>query len=406
MGEGAGTRPEKLEESGVNMNRRQPHEALTQLLERFVKNGPPGCALKVTRRGETWYEHYAGYADVDTRTPIGKDTIYRIYSMSKVITCAAALLLYERGHFLLNDPLDEYLPEFRSAEVYRRLPDGSRVREPANRRILVKDLFTMTSGITYNGDDCDTSRAVQAALAELRRGTQRFDARALSKLIASVPLAFEPGTRWRYGFNHDVLGALIEEVSGKPFGAFLQDEIFGPLRMRDTFFRLPEEKKNRLCTMYGRSADGALSPKRDMDEAYSPEATFESGGGGLLSTIDDYERFAQMLLNGGELDGVRILGRKTIELMATNHLNAEQLADFRWPSMAGYGYGLGVRVMIDPPAGGCNGSVGEYGWQGLAGSWTFIDPKEQMVAVYMQQMIPSLEPELHPRLRAAIYATL
>jgi len=176
--------------------------------------------------------------------------------------------------------------------------------------------------------------------------------------------------------------------------------------MTDTSFRIHDGKRDRLCVMYDRADDGKLTVNDRMDVPYQPGCQYESGGGGLLSTTGDYSRFAQALARGGELDGERILSRKTIQLMGTNHLSGQQLKDFNWTQMSGYGYGLGVRVLMDPAAGGNNGTIGEFGWAGLAGSWTLIDPHEELSIVYMQQMLPSLEPYIHPRLRAVIYGAL
>ncbi|MDF2964010.1 MAG: beta-lactamase [Paenibacillus sp.] len=387
-------------EGASGMNRL---ERLTPLLKNFMEKGPAGCACTVVKNGEILYQENLGYADLNKKIKIETDTIYRIYSMTKVVTCAAALMLYEKGLYLLNDPLEEYLPEFKNPTVYRYNEFGARSVSPASAPIRIKDLFTMSSGLTYGGDSMETERQIRAVM---ENAVLTMDMRALSKALATVPLAFDPGTHWKYGTSHDVLAALIEVLSGETFGEFLRKEIFEPLQMTDTSFRIPEEKRDRLCTMYDRAEDGTLTPNTSKDAPYQPGCRYESGGGGLLSTIGDYSRFAQALANGGELDGNRILSRKTIQLMATNHLGPQQLKDFNWPQMKGFGYGLGVRVMIDPAEGGINGSIGEFGWAGLAGSWVLIDPKEQLSVVYMQQMLPSLEPYIHSRLRAVIYGAL
>ncbi|WHY02620.1 serine hydrolase domain-containing protein [Neobacillus sp. DY30] len=383
-------------------------EKLHPLLKNFVEKGPAGCACFVTHQGKTVFEDYIGYADIETETPILPDTIYRIYSNTKVVTCVAALILYERGLFLLNDPLEDYLPEFKELKVYHRNKNGDLSILPATESIKIKDLFMMTSGLTYGGDGNETERQVKLALTNFNNdnGAENLDVRTLSKILSKIPLAFEPGTQWQYGYSHDVLGTLIEVVSGKSFGQFLKDEIFDPLEMKDTFFKIPEEKKDRLCTLYNRSENGELSKNSLMDGYYQPESKFESGGGGLLSTLGDYSRFAHMLANGGELNGVKILGRKTIELMATNHLQPDVAQHYNWDFLKGYGYGLGVRVMIDPLLAGSNSSIGEFGWCGLAGTWVLIDPKEKVSAVYMQQMLPNFEAYHHPRLRSVIYSSL
>lgn len=379
-------------------------QRLTPLLKSFMeKGGPAGCACTVVRRGEALYQECFGYADLEKNIRIQPDTIYRIYSMTKVVTCIAALMLYEKGLYLLNDPLDEYLPEFKNPQVYRYDEFGVVSVSPAASPIRVRDLFTMSSGLTYGGNGTETERQTQKIF---ENNVTTLDPRALSKALAAIPLAFDPGTRWKYGTSHDVLAALIEVLSGQTFGEFLQKEIFEPLGMADTSFRIQDEKRERLCVMYDRSEDGTLTPNTRMDAPYQPGCRHESGGGGLLSTIGDYSRFAQALARGGELDGVRIVSPKTIQLMGTNHLSPLQLKDFNWSQMSGYGYGLGVRVMIDQAAGGSNGSIGEYGWAGLAGTWLLIDPAEELSVVYMQQMLPSLEPYIVNRLRAAVYGAL
>jgi CubicO group peptidase (beta-lactamase class C family) len=382
---------------------------LDDLLKGFAERGPAGCALSVERRGKRLYEGYVGYADLESRRPIAPDTIYRIYSMSKLVTCVAALKLFERGLYLINDPLSAYLPEFSDPQVYRRKPVGSIYTSPAASPIRVKDLFAMTAGITYPGSETETERRigeVVAALDKEEAAGAPYDARAFSKAIATVPLAFDPGSHWKYGLCHDLLGAFVEVLSGKRFGDFLEEEIFAPLGMKDTAFRLAPGAQGRLSSRYDRTGEGRLVKNVAEDAHFMPGAVYESGGGGLLSTLGDYGRFAAMLAAGGELGGERILGRKTVELMARNVLGPQQLADFDWPYLAGYGYGLGVRTMIDPAAGGCNGSVGEFGWSGLLGTWVLVDPKEGLSAVYMQQMLPNFEAYHQPRMRAVIYGSL
>jgi CubicO group peptidase (beta-lactamase class C family) len=383
-------------------------EKLHPLLKSFVEKDPAGCACAVTYQGKTVFEDYFGYADLETEKPILSDTIYRIYSNTKVVTCVAALILYERGLFLLNDPLEEYLPEFKEPKVYHSNKNGELSILPSSGSIRVKDLFTMTSGLTYGGEGNETERQVILALNTFTndKGSENLDVRTLSQILSKIPLAFEPGTQWQYGYSHDILGALIEVLSGKSLGQFLKDEIFDPLEMKDTFFKIPEEKKERLCSLYNRSENGELTKNSLMDENYQLGAKFESGGGGLLSTLGDYSRFAHMLANGGELNGVNILGRKTIELMSTNHLQPDVLPYYNWDYLKGYGYGLGVRVMMNPPLAGSNSSIGEFGWCGLAGTWVLIDPKEKLSAVYMQQMLPNFEAYHHPRLRSVIYSSL
>ncbi|MDL4843060.1 serine hydrolase domain-containing protein [Aquibacillus rhizosphaerae] len=384
-------------------------DRLNPLLEKFIANGPSGCALSVIQRDERLYEGYFGVADLETKKSIEVNTIYRIYSMTKIVTCVAALMLYERGHFLLTDNLEEYLPEFKSIQVFRSLKNGTIETSPASKSIQIKDLFTMTSGITYGGNNTEVERQVSKVMAvvhkEQKQGEQTA-VRTLSKALATVPLEFDPGTHWKYGLSHDVLGALIEVITGKTFGEFLKEEIFIPLSMEDTFFKIPEDKKERLCSIYDRAEDGTMTKNTKIDSSSEPMAVFESGGAGLLSTLHDYSRFAHMLAMGGTLDGVRILSKKTIELMASNHLSDALLPDVFWNYENGYGYGLGVRVMINRQVGGSNSSVGEFGWSGLAGTYVFIDPKEELSVVYMQQMLPNFEAYHQPRIRNVVYGAL
>jgi len=383
----------------------KPIEHLRPLLRSFVEKGPVGCACSVYHQNEQVFEDYVGYADLDIKKPITPDTIYRIYSMTKVVTCVAALMLYERGLFLLEDPLEEYLPEFKNPQVYREGKSGEVYATPAAKSIRVKDLFTMTSGLTYEGESNETERQVNKAMNDLRKkGT--FTVRELSKALANIPLAFDPGTQWKYSLSHDVLGAIIEVVSGKSFGQFLREEIFQPLSMKDTFFKIPEDKKARLSSLYDWKEPGTLQKNSRLDAEYQSGTLNESGGGGLLSTLSDYSRFAHMLANGGTLEGERILGRKTVELMAMNHLRPEQVPSFNWEHLKGYGYGLGVRMMMNPALAGSNSSIGEFGWMGMAGTWVMIDPKEQLSAVYMHQLLPNFETYTQPRLRNVIYGAL
>jgi CubicO group peptidase (beta-lactamase class C family) len=384
-------------------------EKLTPLLKGFVEKGPSGCACSVTHKGEMKYMECFGQADLETGRPIAPDTLYRIFSLTKVVTSVAALKLYERGLYLLNDPLEEYLPEFRSPQVYRYTENNKLYTSPAASSIRVKDLFTMTSGLTYDAPDTETGRQIIKALALLKSKEaegERYDVRTLAKTLASVPLSFDPGTHWRYSMSYDVLAALIEVLSGKKFGRFLKEEIFEPLGMNSTFHHLPDEKRYLLCTLYNRSEDGRMTKNTDFDTHFSPDSLLDEGGSGLITTIGDYGRFAQMLAQSGELNGERILSRKTVQLMSTNHLNAPQLTDYNWGHLAGYGYGLGVRVMIDAAAGGSNSSPGEFGWCGMVGTWALSDSSESLSAVYMQQMIPNFEEIHEPRIRNVIYGAL
>ncbi|MBM7602918.1 CubicO group peptidase (beta-lactamase class C family) [Metabacillus crassostreae] len=384
------------------------HDRLHSLLKGFVKNGPAGCSLQVMHNNETVFREFIGFADIETETIVKEDTIFRIYSMTKVVTCVAALMLYERGLFLLNDQLSDYLPEFKDSIVYATNENGNVKVVTASRPILVKDLFTMTSGITYGGNENETQIQVVKEFEKLVKSRESLTNRRLSEILASIPLAFHPGEQWHYGLSHDVLGTLIEVISGKKLGEFFQEEIFSPLGMDDTFFRIPDEKLHRLASLYNREEDGTLIKNKNeqMDMQFHIFPEYESGGAGLLSTLKDYSRFAHMLANGGKFHGKRIIGENTIKLMTTNHLIKQQTPYYNWDYLKGYGYGLGVRTLIDKAEGGINSSIGEFGWSGLAGTWVLIDPKEKISAVYMQQMLPNFEAFHQPRLRSVIYGAL
>ena len=381
---------------------------VTEFLETQKAKGIAGCSCMIFKDDEKVYEHYTGYADIEKQIPVTADTIFRIYSMTKVIVCTAALQLYERGLYNLNDPLADYMPEFKNCKVYKTMPNGVVRVAPATNQITVKDLFTMRAGITYDDPSSKTGRGVIDMMKRMEEQYPKrtYSTREFAKQFASIPLAFEPGTHWNYSMCHDVLGAFIEVISGKTLGEYLKENIFEPLGMNDTAFHFGEDKLSRLATMYT-PKDGGIVPFNHPWDNYGLDSVYESGGAGLMSTMSDYMKFANTLTRGGtSKEGVRILGRKTIDLMRTNHLTDEQLKDFDWFTQLGYGYGLGVRTLIDKAAGGVNTSYGEFGWSGMAGTWVAIDPEEKLTVVYMQQRIPNLEDYTVARLRAAIYGCL
>jgi len=378
---------------------------LDALMQKFVKNGPAGCGIAVAQHGKTIYEGYFGMADKENARPIDESTTYRLYSMTKVITVTAALMLYERGEFLLNEPFYEYFPEYKDTQVVIPTGQGFYDIRKANNPILIRDAFGMTCGLPYGGGNSPTAQAI-------RKFNEEMDAKGnytiidFVKGLANVPVAFEPGTRWAYGHGHELVAALIERVSGKKVSQFMQEEIFDPLGMQHTGYHFKGNDRENMAVLYSRDENGNMTPDTTRDRDFEPDATFEGGGAGLYSTVRDYLRFTQMMANGGEIDGVRILSSKTIDLLRANRLNDVQLKDFRNSYVDGYGYGLGVRVMMDKAAGNSNSSVGEFGWTGVMGTWTSIDPSEGFSAVYMHQMNPNQEEYHHLRVRAAAYSLL
>ena len=380
-------------------------EYLDALLRDFVAKGPAGCGLVVARKGEVLYENYVGMADREAGRPIDENTTYRLYSMTKLITVTAGLMLFERGKFLLNEPFYAYFPEYRDTQVAVPLSMGGYDVRPAKRPILIRDAFGMTCGLPYGYGNSPTAAAVRAFNDGMnQRG--KYTLREFVEGLARVPVAFEPGTRWLYGHGHELVAALVERVTGKTIGQFVRDEIFGPLGMNHTGYRWSGEDYANRAVLYVRGEDGSMTPDESRDGDLAPDATFEGGGVGLYSTARDYLRFTQMLANGGALDGRRIIGRRTIDLMRANRLDEVQLRDFRNSYLDGYGYGLGVRVMMDPAAGNSNSPVGEFGWTGAVGTWTSIDPADGVSAVYMHQMSPNQEEYHHLRVRAAVYGML
>ncbi len=380
-------------------------ELLQNTLSRFVSSGQiAGCAIRILRGDRVWFEDSFGYADREQQIPMStENSIFPIASMTKVITVAAIMQLYEQGLFKMWDPVSEFLPGFRKLTVAAEKPDGSCELTETKDPVTMRQLFTMTSGIPYPWANTAAGRIRIEKEKEWQESGKPFPGLVeYCNLVGSLPLAFEPGKKWMYGFSIDVLGAVIEVLSGRSLGEYLKENIFDPLAMKDTGFFVPAEKKHRVTTMYHIHEN--LKPAEWDIPTEKPD--FESGGGGLYSSVPDYSRFAQMLLHGGTLDGVRILGRKTVDLISRDHLTPEQQATHDWDTQRGYGYGLGVRVMTHPEIAGINGSVGEWGWDGAYGNWFCVDPKENLTCVYLTTNIPGDHYRFIPKLMASLYASL
>ena len=379
---------------------------LSRLLEEILEQGPAGCGCAVARNGEILFEEYHGVKDLESGEPITADSVYRQYSTTKVAVCTGAMMLLERGKFLLNDPIYEYFPEWKDTMVAQPEEDGSYRVRPAKRPILIRDCFSMAMGIGYGGTD-HTHQAAEKVRAQLRANVGEYTLQQEIKAMAEVPVAFDPGTHWLYGFGHELVAGLIEVVSGKGVGQFLKEELFEPLDMKNTAFHYYGDIRERMVTTYLLKEDGSreASPYFQRDELFEPEAKYEGGGAGLFSTVRDYLALTQMLACGGEYQGRKIMGRKTIDLMRCNQLNEQQLKEFRNPYLEGYGYGCGVRTLMDPSA-GVNSSVGEFGWTGMLGSYVSIDPAEKLSLVYMHNLFPNREAYIHPRIRNIVYGVL
>ncbi len=344
----------------------------------------------------------SGLADDSTRVPIARDSIFRIYSMTKPITCVAILMLIERGLLHLEDPIEKYIPAFnKQLVVFIEGDENNFTSVPTEKSITIKDLMMHTSGITYGifgAHPCDkiVMNYLKNDAAAWFRNTSLSD---LCEAISNTPLMFQPGTKWHYGFSHDVLGYVIEIVSGMTLDAFFTSQIFQPLGMHDTDFHVPSHKLHRLVSCYelkGPNHGYIKSTSQERDRSNIP--TMKSGGGGLVSTIDDYMIFCRSLLNGGIYNGVRILSESSVALLNTNHLpDGKDIEDvsfakgFSETVGEGIGFGLGVSVVTKPEIGrGCSLSgIGEYGWGGAASTWCQIDPVKNVVTVFMTQIIPS-----------------
>lgn len=365
-----------------------------------------GASALVLHRGREIYYGVFGEADAEKGIPMQRDTIIRLYSMTKPVTAAAVMLLAERGELDLWDPVSKYLPCFRGQKVWHK---GTEV--PAERENTVYDLLNMTSGITYPDEAHEPGRRMKAVVEEFvrcRRAGERVDTQEYMRGIASVPLCFQPGERWMYGFSADVLGGIIEAVSGMTFGEFLKKEIFEPLEMEDTGFFVPERKQSRFARYYDVRQDGSFVPHTDshLGEYFGEDVAFESGGAGLVSTLDDYSHFAAMMTHGGVYQGKHILGRKTVEFMGQNRLSEKQQTSLDWDSTKGYGYGCLMRILTDQGTAGTIASHGEYGWDGWTGNYVTMNPHEDLIILYFVQQCGVDVLSTIRKLRMAVYGAL
>jgi CubicO group peptidase (beta-lactamase class C family) len=399
--------PEQVGLSAARLDR------VRQWMRRWVDGGQlPGLTVCVMRKGELAFAETYGKADVERNKPLRPDTIFRFYSMTKPITSVAIMTLYEQGHFQLDDPISKFIPAFANNRVYAGIAFGKISSSPAERDITFRDLLTHTSGLTYGFMEANPVDALYRA----KEGIGDFSAiqtslKELVEKLATYPLIAQPGKAWNYSVSVDVLGYLVEVISGQPFDVYLREKILKPLGMVDTDFYVPGDKHERFAANYQRSPEGKL--KLIDDPAKSPYLAprkVPSGGGGLVSTAWDYLRFCKFMLNKGELDGVRLLGRKTVELMTTNHLKGD-MADMGMPRFSespyyGIGFGLGFAVMLDPAKAHILGTPGEYNWGGAASTAFWCDPAEDLAVVMLTQLMPSSTYPLRRELRVLTYQAI
>ena len=379
-------------------------DRLTTAMQGYVDDGLLSGVVTMASRGNK-IVHYesVGYRDVEAQAPMTPDTIFRIYSMTKPVTGAALMILYEEGKFKLSDPVGKYIPELADLQVFAGVDDdGNMITEPADHSMTIRELMSHTGGLSYGifaQSGVDTAY-VEAGILDANDTNAEFVAK-----LGQIPLKHQPGSRWEYSVAVDVQGYLVEVLSGQTFGEFLNDRLFEPLGMTDTDFHVPEEKLNRFAQMYVYGPEGQLIPSEMFPTAdFTVDMAFESGGGGLVSTANDYMRFSQMLLNGGELDGERILAPLTVALMSRDQTPKGMEGPM---SGAGNGtvFGLDFAVIVDPVEAESY-SAGEYYWGGAAGTWFWIDPVEDVVFIGMIQQAGQGLPDVRSASKRLFYQAI
>ena len=384
---------------------------MKEFMDRLTDWRIPGNSISVCVDNKEVFSYQSGYADVDNKIPMTQDKLLNIYSCSKVATVTAAIQLFEKGYFLLSDPLYDFIPEYK--EMYINNENGDAVK--AKNPITLRHLFTMTSGFDYNNENIYMEKA--------RKITDgKMDTMTVIKCLAEKPLSFEPGSRWCYGMSHDVLAAVVEVVSGKKFSDYVKENIFDPLDMKESFYH-NENIRERMAEQYRyvnadeadlvklqTSADNkkaGYTIHEDKSVSFVFGSEYDSGGAGITTSVSDYSKFVSALANGGVgMNGEQIISKGTIDLMRTNQLDERQLNDFNWIQVAGYGYGLGVRTLIDKAKSGSNGNLGEFGWGGAAGATVLVDPDLKLSMFYAHHMLNPQEEYYQPRLRNVLYSCI
>ena len=390
--------PEKAGFSSSRLNR------ISKAMQGYVDRGDlAGLVTLVARYGKIVHLERFGLMDLEGGKPMQFDTIFRIYSMTKPITSVALMMLFEQGLVRLTDPVARFVPAFGKVKVLAR--DGRLV--DLDRDITIHDLLRHTAGLSYNGYYEDSHELVDKLYEEVDLWPKGATNEETVRRIAELPLAFQPGQAWRYSVATDVVGHIVELISDMSLAEFFEEQILRPLGMEDTAFYVPAAKADRFAVLYGPTAEGTLE---EVDTAIGGDffdVTLYSGGHGLVSTVDDYLRFAQFILNKGELDGVRLLGPKTVELMTMNHLPSAALPMVMGAEqMPGFGFGLGFSVMLDVALSGLMGSVGLHGWGGWAKTHFWIDPQEQLIGILMVQHIHSGTHTVQSDFRTLVYQAL
>jgi len=380
-------------------------------LKRYVDEKKlPFAHVAVLRKGQLAYSNCYGVRDIEEGSPILEDGIYRIYSMTKLVTTVAALALYEKGAFQLDDPVDKFVDEFRDARVFISGRKDSINSVEAETPMTIRQLMNHTSGLTYGAFDPGPVGQLMRS-GKIDFGNLQANLGDTVRRLASIPLCFQPGSQWRYGVSTDVLGYVIEVVTGKTLLQVFDELIFKPLNMNDTFFEVPINKVKKFCSLYTRTKSESLKLLECAGSSrFCKPVNMYSGGGGLISSMRDYLVFLEMIRCGGRYDDAQILGRKTVELMLRNHLSGDMASmgqpTFSEMPMEGIGFGLGGAILLDPAKAQILGSEGEFTWGGMASTAFWIDPKEELSVVFMTQLIPSSCYPIRRELRVLVYQAL
>ncbi len=392
--------PEQVGLSSTRLERIHAH------MQRYVDQKKyAGILTVIARRGKLAFTDCVGMMDIEANKPMQFDAIFLIASMTKPITSVAAMMLYEEGHFQLNDPVSKFIPEFKNLKVLNKITGQGMEYESAEREMTIRDLLCHTSGLSGGFDP--KNDPIDALYQKVDVRNRDGSLKDMIAKLGELPLATHPGTEWRYSLSTDVLGYLIEVISGMTFEVFLRRRIFEPLGMTDTGFHIPPEKLDRLAVLYSPADSGlkvAEIPGLSKNGLTRP-ATFFSGNGGLVSSASDYLRFSEMLLNHGELDGARLLSRKTVELMTTNHLAKELLPYRLVRPQNGLGFGLGFSVVMDIGQTAILGSAGTFSWGGAFNTLFWVDPKEEMIGILMTQYSVPQQP-IRPEFRILAYQAI
>jgi len=385
----------------------------THLETRYLKPGKiAGCRVQVVRRGETAYSATMGLMDIERDKAMCDDTIFRIYSMSKPVTSIALMMLLEEGRFQLTDPVYKFIPSWREHRVWVEGEGEAMVTRAPKAPMTVQHLLCHTAGLTYGGFLPGLELPVDSAYAAAgisRAGTDTLQ--EFVEKLAKVPLLYEPGSRWSYSISTDVCGYLVEVISGQSFESFLQDRLFGPLDMPDTGFSVSDAQLDRFAACYERTPDKSLRLQDDPETSrYRSAPAAPSGAGGLVGTVSDYANFCEMLLQKGQFRGKQIIGRPILELMTRNHLGDHSLAQmavggFSETSNDGVGFGLGFATTMDAAASGTVGE-GDFYWGGLASTLFWVDPVEDLYAIFMTQLIPSSTFNFRGQIKNLVYGAL